>query len=76
MQTAKIVRFFNHGTNVQLLCEDERGLLSVYFKHKPFGRLFRALHKAGLKLNGLPIKFNRDIIRVPALGKRSDYSPR
>ena len=76
MHAAKIIRFFNHSNNVQLLCEDERGLLSVYFKHEHFGRFFRALHKAGLKLNGLPIKFNHEVVRIPALGKHGDYAPR
>ena len=74
MHTAKVVKVINHGTNVQLLCSDERGLLSVYFEYKPFSLFIRSLQKAGLKLNSLLIDFNQDIVRVPALGKCSDYS--
>ena len=69
MQTAKVVRVIDHGTIVQLLCADERGLLSVYFDHKPFGLFYKAIQKAGLKLKGLQIKYDRDMVLVPALGK-------
>jgi hypothetical protein len=69
MQTAKVVRIFDHGSNIQVLCADEWGLLSVYFEHQPFHLFNKLVHKAGLKLNGLQIQFNRDMVRVPALGK-------
>lgn len=69
MQTAKVVRAIDHGTFIQLLCADDRGLLSVYFDHKPFGLFCKTIQKAGLKLKGLRIKYDRNIVRVPALGK-------
>ena len=74
MQTVKVVRAFTHGTNVQLLCADERGLLSVYFEYKRFNLFLRSLQKTGLALNGLSISFDRNTVRVPVLGKHSDYA--
>ncbi len=76
MQTGKIIRIFDLGTQVQILCADERGLLSVYLGHKPFRSFIRAIRRAGLKLNGLLINFNRDVIMVPALGNNREYSTR
>ncbi len=69
MQTAKIVRATDHGTIVQLLCADDLGLLSVYFEHKPFSLLCKAIQKAGLELEGLQIRCDRDRVHVLALGK-------
>lgn len=69
MQAGKVVRVIDHGTSVQVLCADERGLLSIYFEHKPFSLFYNLIRKAGLKLDGLQIEFNRDMVHVPALGK-------
>ena len=69
MQTAQVVRATDHGTIVQLLCADERGILSVYLEHKPFSLLHSAIQKAGLKLKGLQIRYDRGRVHVPALGK-------
>jgi hypothetical protein len=69
MQTAQVVRATDHGTIVQLLCAADRGLLSVYFEHKPFSLLYKAIQKAGLELKGLQIRYDRDRVHVPALGK-------
>jgi hypothetical protein len=74
MQTGQIIRIFNHGTKMQMLCADERGLVSVYFDRKPFYSFFRAIKRAGLKLNGLQINFDRNAIRVPALSKDREFS--
>ena len=76
MQTGQIIRIINQGPKVQILCADERGLLSVYFDNKPFSTFFKAVKRAGLRLNGLLINFNRDAIRVPALGNGKEYSTR
>lgn len=65
MRIAKIVRVIDHGTNVQLLCSDDRGLLSVYLEIKRFAHFCRAVRKAGLELLGLQIKFNRDTVLIP-----------
>ena len=73
MQTGNIIRIFNHNNNVQVMCSDDRGLLSVYFEYGHFASFCKIIKKAGLKLNGLLIKFNRDIVRVPALGERKEY---
>jgi len=69
MQAATVVRVINHGDNVQVLCADERGLLSVYFKQIPFISFHNLILKAGLKVPGLQIEFNRRMVRVPVLGK-------
>jgi hypothetical protein len=74
MQTGHIVRIFDLGAKVQILCADERGLLSVYFERKPFSQFVKAVKRARLKLNGLCINFNKDVIRVPALGNDREYS--
>ena len=69
MQTAQVVRAIDQGTIVQLLCADDWGLLSVYFEHKPFNLFHKAIQKAGLKLEGLHIRYDRDRVHVLALGK-------
>ena len=69
MQTAQIVRATDHGPIVQVLCADDRGLLSVYFEHKPFSLLYKALRKAGLNLEGLQIRYDRNRVYVLALDK-------
>jgi hypothetical protein len=69
MQTGKVIRVIYHEQNVQVLCADERGLLSVYFEQTPFISFYKLVRKAGLKLAGLQIEFNREMVRVPALGK-------
>jgi len=69
MQIAQVVRATDHGTIVQILCVDDGGLLSVYFEHKPFSLFYKAIQKAGLKLKGLQIRYDRDRVYVPSLGK-------
>ncbi len=69
MRVAKIVRIIDHGTNVQLLCADDLGLLSVYLKNQAYSRFCRMIRKAGLNLKGLEIRFNRNTVLVPALGQ-------
>ncbi len=74
MQTATVVRIITHTNNVQLLCSDDRGLLSVYFEQMPFISFYRLIKKAGLKLAGLKIEFNHDMVWVPAIGKTCEVS--
>ncbi len=64
LQMARVVRVFNHGTNVQLLCIDEWGLISVYFEQQNFNLFNKVIHRLGLSLKGLSIWFNRDIVQV------------
>jgi hypothetical protein len=75
LRSASVVRFINHGTNIQLLCSDERGLLSVYLSPKTFSSFYKKVHKSGLQLAGLIVKFNRDLLGVPALGNRRNSFP-
>lgn len=69
LQSAKVVRAIHNGTNIQLLCSDERGLLSVYFEPAPFTSFYKLLRRSHLKLADLPVEFNREIIRVPSIDK-------
>ena len=62
MRAAQVVRFIDQGNNVQVLCADNGGLLSVYFEHLPFISFYRLIRKAGLKLAGLQIEFNRESV--------------
>ena len=73
MQTGNIIRIFNHSNNVQVMCSDERGLLSTYFDHGHFSSFYGIIKKAGLNLNGLLIKFDRDTVRIPALSENKEY---
>jgi hypothetical protein len=76
MQTGKIIKIIDLGVKIQILCTDERGLLSAYLERKPFYTFIKAIKRARLKLNGLLINFNKDVIRVPALGNGREYSTR
>ncbi len=76
MKTGKIVKIFNNVNNIQVMCADEGGLLSVYFGCDQFLSFQKAIKKAGLKLNGLLINFDRYTVNVPAMGGRKDYRPR
>ena len=76
MRNGKIVRIFDHGIIIQVLCADERGLLSVYLEREPFNSFYRATKRAGLKLKGLCVNFDKDLLSVPALGKHGNYSTR
>jgi hypothetical protein len=69
LQTGKVVREMDHGTMVQLLCSDDRGLLSVYFDTKSFEIFQNIVKKAGLSLKGLEIKFNMEIVNIMVDGK-------
>ncbi len=73
MRSASIVRFINHGTNIQLLCTDERGLLSIYLSPETFASFNKKIHRSGLKLAGLLIKFDRFVLGVPALGDKNTF---
>jgi hypothetical protein len=75
MQAAKVVRVIDHGTIIQLLCSDERGLLSVYFDNKPFSIFQKIVKKAGLSLNGLEIEFNMEMVSVTSKGKTLKSCP-
>jgi len=75
MRSATIVRLFDQGTHIQLLCSDERGLLSVYLELKTFQALYKKINKAGINLAGLLIRFNRYLMNVPALGNASTLFP-
>jgi hypothetical protein len=55
------------------MCADDRGILSIYFEYGHFSSFYKIIEKAGLKLNGLLLKFDRDTVRVPALGERKEY---
>lgn len=70
LQAAEVVKVFHHGNNVQLLCEDARGLLSVYMKPEVFIRFSQVVQRTGLKLKGLPVEFNRDMVRIIRNGKQ------
>lgn len=69
MQTASVVQAIDHGIYIQVLCADDRGLLSIYFDHGPFELFSRRICRAGLKLKGLQIKHGGNIVYVPALGR-------
>jgi hypothetical protein len=69
MQTAQVIRATDHGTIIQLLCIDGLELISVYFEHEPYSLLCKAIQKAGLKLEGLQIRYDRHRVHVLALGK-------
>jgi hypothetical protein len=74
MQTGQIVKIFDQGATVQILCADERGLLSAYCELKPYRSFIKKIKRAGLKLNGLLINFDSNEIRVPALRNNRGYS--
>ncbi len=74
MQTATVVRIITHTNNVQILCEDDRGLLSVYFEQLPFISFYRLIKKTGLKLAGLKIEFTHEMVHIPAIGKTCETS--
>ena len=76
MQTGNIIRIFDHSNNVQVMCSDDRGLLSVYFEHGHFSSFCQIIKKAGLNLHGLLIKFDRDTVRIPALSENKEYRSR
>jgi hypothetical protein len=69
IQTARVIQVIDHGTIFQLLCADERGLLSVYFDIKPFNNFQKTLNKAGLTLKGLEIKFNLETVYILSKSK-------
>jgi hypothetical protein len=69
LQAGKVVKVIDHGTIVQLLCVDDRGLLSVYFEIKSFELFQNMVKKAGLCLKGLEIEFNSEIVNITRNGK-------
>jgi hypothetical protein len=79
LNSARVVKAIDHGSNVQLLCLDERGLLSVYLDPEPFSLFCRGLKRARVELVGALIGFDRDTIQVANLGRvfrRRNLPPR
>jgi hypothetical protein len=70
MQAGKIVKIIDCGTKMQVLCTDERGLLSVYFENSLFNSFYQTIRKAGLNPEGLQIVFDRNIVQIPSLRKQ------
>ncbi len=64
LQTARVIRPIDHGDFVQLLCSDERGLLSVYFEIAQFEVFLNYLYKANMEVGGLQIKFDHDRVCI------------
>ena len=71
-QIAELVRILHHGNNVQLLCKDTWGLVSVYLEPDTFDSFKDVVQRAGLKMKGLKIEFDSDVVRVT--GKRKGWS--
>lgn len=69
LHTGKVVKVMNHGKIVQLLCSDDRGLLSVYFDIKPFEIFQNVVKKAGLSIKNLEIEFNAEMVNITLKGK-------
>ncbi|GEM_PF-3391909 len=69
LQKASVVRPIDNGNVVQLLCSDDRGLLSVYFDHGQFEVFLNYLYAVSLDLEGLHIQFDKDHVFVPRCGK-------
>jgi hypothetical protein len=69
LQTARVIRPIDNGCQVQLLCSDDFGLLSVYFDPGQFEVFLNYLYKANLDLGGLLIAFDRDRVLIPQRGK-------
>jgi len=69
LKLAKVIKAVDHGNNVQLLCTDDRGLLSVYLNQKLFGEFNKMFSQTGSPLKGTIIGFDRDNIRVTSSGK-------
>jgi hypothetical protein len=70
LQIAVVVKILNHGNNVQLLCKDAWGLLSVYLEPDTYALFKDVVHQAGLKIKGLKIEYDREVVRVTGKGKR------
>jgi hypothetical protein len=69
LQSGKIVRVIDHGPIVQILCSDDRGLLSVYFDKKPFELFQNIIKKVGLTMKGLEIEFDMEKVNITVNGK-------
>jgi hypothetical protein len=69
LRPAQVIRPIDLGGTVQLLCEDEGGLLSVYFEAGQFENFLNYLYKSRIELGGLLIQFDRDRVFVPRRGK-------
>jgi len=74
MQKAQVVRAIDHRTIIQLLCTNGLELLSVYFEPASYSVFCKAIEKAGLKLEGLQILFDRQKIHVIALWNTWGFS--
>ncbi len=70
LQRARVLQAKDLGGKVQLICQDEFGLLSAYLDYEPFCLFTRILCQAGLQLKGALIEFNRDLVRVSMPGDR------
>ena len=75
LRPARVIRPTDLGGTVQLLCEDEGGLLSVYFETGQFENFLSYLYKSGLELGGLLIQFDRERVFVPQRGKVFNRQP-
>jgi hypothetical protein len=69
MHSAKVVKVTNLGATVQLLCVNNNGLSSVYLEYEPFSLLRKAIRKAGVAFQGLQVRYDRNRLHVPSLGK-------
>ena len=69
LQKACVVRPIDKGDVIQLLCSDDRGLLSVYFDPGQFEIFLNYLYTVSLDLEGLHIQFDKDRVFVPRCGK-------
>jgi hypothetical protein len=69
MRSARVIQAIDHGSIVQVLCADERGLLSIYFDNKPFNNFMKILKKAGLTLKALEIKFDLETVSITSKRK-------
>ena len=64
LHRALFIKAIDHGANVQLLCSDERGLLSVYLDRKPFKLFEKALNHTLKKPGGTMIWFDQEIVQL------------
>ncbi len=76
LRRAKVIKAIDHGARVQLLCEDDGGLLSVYLDQGPFEAFERVLGKAGMELKGALIGFDEEVVQLAFCGKRLNRKAR
>jgi len=74
MQKAQVVRAIDHNSIIQLLCTNGLNLVSIYFEPESYGLFCRVIEKAGLKLERLPIQFDRQKVHVLVLRNTWGFS--